>query len=221
MAAQTPVFQTPVFRETRWWWIRHAPVINPDGHIYGQGDLPADVSAVAQFRSVAARLPAGAVWLCTPLQRTRQTLDALVAHHVDAPPVEVHAAFMEQHFGDWQGQPRDVVYGQLPAVHPFWLSPADARPPNGESFVDLMGRVHPLIETLSAQHEGRDIVAVTHGGTIRAAVALALDLDPETALRVSVANVSLTRLDHLVLHDGHEGERQPVWRVGGINQPPG
>jgi alpha-ribazole phosphatase len=79
----------------------------------------------------------------------------------------------------------------------------------------LTRRVHSAITRLSKTHRGRDILAVTHGGTIRAALALALDLAPETALSFSIDNLSLTRIDHI---PGPGGRR--LWRVGTVNQPP-
>ena len=53
--------------------------------------------------------------------------------------------------------------------------------------------IHRLVETYS----GRDIIAVAHGGTIRAALALALDLDPEAALAFTIENCSITRIDRI------------------------
>ena len=34
--------------ETRWWWVRHAPVRNPEKRCYGQKDMDADCSEVAR-----------------------------------------------------------------------------------------------------------------------------------------------------------------------------
>jgi alpha-ribazole phosphatase len=62
--------------ETRWWWVRHAPV--PDGgRIYGQRDLDCDCSNEKVFRAVAARLPANAVWVTSALKRAKQTAAAI------------------------------------------------------------------------------------------------------------------------------------------------
>ncbi len=200
---------------TRWWHIRHAPAINPSGRIYGQSDVPALIDDQGRFKAMASRLPGHALWLVSPLQRTRQTAEAILAHM--EPPVDprVEPAFPEQSFGDWQGRLPQEIRFESGRRDPFWLSPAVVRPPGGESFLDLMARVQPAIERLSRAHGGRDIIAVTHGGTIRAALALALSLDPETALRFAVDNVSLTRLDHIALPDG-----QAVWRVQGVNAAP-
>ena len=64
---------------TRWWWIRHAPV-DSGGRIYGQIDLPADCGDAALFRRLAEWLPEKAIWIETPLQRTRQTALAIRDH---------------------------------------------------------------------------------------------------------------------------------------------
>jgi len=54
-------------------------------------------------------------------------------------------------------------------------------------------------------------VIVSHGGTIRAALAHALGISATNALHLSVANLGLTRL-----------EREPTgWRVVCVNELPG
>jgi alpha-ribazole phosphatase len=97
----------------------------------------------------------------------------------------------------------------------LWRSPAFVRPPGGESFADLVARVVPAIIRLSEAHAGRDIISVAHGGTIRAALALALRLDPERALAFSAVHYGLTRLDYIT--DIDEGD---AWRVAFVNRPP-
>ena len=67
------------------------------------------------------------------------------------------------------------------------------------------------MERLAEAHDGEDVVVVSHGGTIRAAVAHALGIGPDNALHLSVYNLSLTRL-----------ERHPdAWRVVCVNELPG
>jgi broad specificity phosphatase PhoE len=208
---------------TRWWWVRHAPV-EASGLIYGQDDLAADCSDTAPFRWLAGVLPRKAVWIVTHLQRTRQTAEAIHAQWTGgrepalARPL-VEAGFAEQHFGDWQGR----SYAELEEIrdgewHRFWLAPADTRPPGGESFAEVVSRVARSVGRLSAEHAGRDIVTIAHGGSIRAAVALALDLDPEKALALAVDNCSLTRLDHIAGAAGsHAAEGADSWRVSQLN----
>jgi broad specificity phosphatase PhoE len=204
---------------TRWWWIRHAPV--PDGgRIYGQSDVDCDCDDTEIFRILARELPRGSVWVTSNLVRTKQTAAAILAaadggRLKGIVPEPVHA-FAEQHLGEWQGQERKAFYAaRRVGTHTLWFAPADERPRGGESFADLMQRVVPAIERLNAEHRGRDIVAVTHGGTIRAALGFALGLAPQAALAFSVENCSLTRIDHLTA-DGGPG----LWRVVAVNHRP-
>jgi broad specificity phosphatase PhoE len=208
--------------ETRWWWVRHAPVPNPERRCYGQQDMDADCSELPHFQSLAKRLPQNAVWVATPLRRTQLTANAIhaacePAHTI---PLALEAGLVEQHFGDWQG----LTYAEIGAFghgnaantgHRFWLAPATTAVPGGESFVQVMERVSASILRLTREHAGKDIVAVAHGGSIRAAIALALDLDPEAALALSIDNLSLTRLDHIDGPGHGHG-----WRVGSVNLPP-
>lgn len=207
---------------TRWWWIRHGPVHNPEGRLYGQSDLDAHFPDAAALAALAARLPADAVWLTSHLRRTHQTADALRAARADlaAAAPAAHAALAEQHFGAWQG----LSFAELKELgddfERIWTAPGATRPPGGENFEDVIARVAALVESLTAHHPGRDIVAVAHGGSIRAALALALGLDGDTALGFRIDTLSLTRIDFVP-----EGrERTPGslrrWRIEAVNLPP-
>ena len=77
--------------------------------------------------------------------------------------------------------------------------------------VQVGERVAETLERLADLHDGRDIVAVSHGGAIRAAAAHALGVDASAGLRLSVQNLSLTILER------HE----ETWRIVCINEMPG
>jgi alpha-ribazole phosphatase len=203
--------------ETRWWWVRHAPV--PDGgRIYGQRDVDCDCTDAAIFAGLVRALPHDAVWLTSNLKRTHQTAAAIMAvaegrHRGE--PIAI-AEFAEQHLGEWQGLVRHEFHASRGTLaHPFWLSAAHERAPGGESFEDLSGRVMPAIARLTAEYRGRDIIAVTHGGTIKAALSLALAIPVENALAFAIDNCSITRLDHL---GGATAANR--WRVVTVNQRP-
>jgi alpha-ribazole phosphatase len=207
---------------TRWWWVRHAPVTVNDGRCYGQTDHPCDCSNTTAFAGLAAKLPREAVWITSPLLRTHMTAAGIVRaglpgpDPIPGPGVLVEPELIEQHFGAWQGKTYAELAQQNGNLWPtFWLAPAHEAPPGGESFVQLLARVHPGILRLSHEHAGREIIAVTHGGTIRAALALALDLAPEAALAVTIDNLSVTRIEHFP-----GGEAARCWRVTAVNHPP-
>ena len=197
---------------TRWWWIRHAPVTDDGGCFYGQKDVPAWTGDTPVYRALAAALPPDAVWVASHLQRTHQTVAAIGAAGYPLPEVEHHRDLAEQHFGDWQDTPRAPTYEKYGGFHGFWMSVLDEAPPNGESFSDLRRRVGAAVERLSASHRGRDIVAVAHGGTIRAALVSALDLPSPLALSLTIGNSSLTQMDRI-----EEPGRSARWSVNLLN----
>lgn len=208
--------------ETRWWWVRHAPV--PDGgRIYGQRDLDCDCSDANVFRAVAGVLPRRAVWLTSDLKRAKQTAAAIqAASEGKHTPLEMtaHVEFNEQHLGDWQGRDR-LEFRRERGITPmhFWLTQGNEKAPGhgGESYPDLVDRVTPLIGALNDKFAGQQIITVTHGGTIRAAIGLALGGPHDIAHSFTIDNVSVTVLEHL---------RDPKsagpgrWRVLTVNHRP-
>ena len=184
--------------ETNLWLIRHAPVDGPRGVIHAP-DAPADLGDVAAFAALKAKLPANAFAVCSPARRTRETAQRL---ELDAAE---DVLFREQDFGDWTGRRHNDLVAELgDAYREFWKSPAANRPPGGESFVDQIDRARAGLASLPAG----DAVLVVHSGTIRAVLAIALDLAPDSALRFVIDPLSLTRIDRL----------ENGWRVVAVNQ---
>jgi broad specificity phosphatase PhoE len=196
--------------------IRHA-LVEPSARatLYGDADVALCALALAAdaacYRWLARRLPSPALWVTTPLQRTRHTADAIFAAATRAPTPEVEPALAEQHLGAWQGITHEALTERLShPPHPFWPHGADERPPGGESISDVIARVGPVLERLADRVADGDAVVVAHGGTIRAAIAHAMGLSAEQALRFSVKNLSLTRLER-------QGQQ---WRVASVNEEP-
>ncbi len=183
---------------TNLWLIRHAPVDGPRGVIHGP-DAPADLSDATAFAALKVRLPARASATCSPARRTWETAAAL-----GLDPIK-DANFREQDFGTWTGRRHDDLVAEFgEAYRAFWTAPASNRPPGGESFVDQIARANAGLAALPAG----DVVAVVHSGTIRAVLAIALDLAPDNALRFVIDPLSLTRIDRL----------ENGWRVVAVNR---
>jgi alpha-ribazole phosphatase len=184
--------------ETNLWLTRHAPVDGPRGVIHDP-DAPADTGDAAAFAALKARLPRNALAVCSPARRTWETAAAL-----GLDPVR-RSDFREQDFGAWTGRRHDDLVAELGDLYrDFWKSPASNAPPGGESFVSQIGRT---VDGLTALPSG-DVVLIVHSGTIRAVLALALDLEPDAALRFVIDPLSLTRIDRL----------GSGWRVVAVNR---
>ena len=190
---------------THWWWIRHAPSAGLPGIIHGQDDVDADLKDEIAIKARIATLPNDAVWLTSGLPRTVQTAAALGGTNCRAVN-----GLMEQDFGEWNGKRwNDLRENE---TRNFWMNFATEAPPGGESFVDMMDRVSYTIAKLSLEYEGRDIIAVTHAGTIRAALTMALNLFAKSALTFQLDNLSLTEIESIP-----DGDLR-VWCVHGINR---
>ncbi|MSO91456.1 MAG: histidine phosphatase family protein [Acetobacteraceae bacterium] len=199
---------------TSFWLIRHALVEeNARAILYGVLDVPVcETSMLEQapmYRALANRLPRPAHWKITPLSRTHRTAQAIFAAGYPGTALTEEPGMIEQSLGKWQGLP----HAELPAKlaeppHPFWPLTGTEIPPGGESMVQVITRVAGTLERLATQHTGEDVVMVSHGGAIRAALAHALRILPDSALHLSVQNLSLTRLEH----------HGSAWRVVCVNE---
>jgi alpha-ribazole phosphatase len=205
------------FVRTRWWWIRHAPVHDNGGRIYGQTDLSCDCSDTRLNSALAALLPRNAIWITSQLARTKETARAIWEAGNFGPSQQFlqDEDLAEQHLGDWQGlDRREFLMNRKQEPDSFWYASAEERAPNGESFVNLLTRVNTAIARANKAHPGSDVVAVVHGGTIRAAITIALGLKPRGGFAFMIDNCSLTRLDH------YQGRDSAGWRVKMINHLP-
>ena len=199
---------------TRFWLLRHAVVsLEARAFLYGTMDVPICLETTslqrAAYRALAQRLPTGAAWYVTPLSRTRHTADAIAGAGYDMREPAVEPDLTEQDLGEWQGLP----HAALPALlrepaHAFWPLGATEKPPGGESMVQVVHRVGHALERLAAAHVGQDVVAVSHGGAIRGALAHATGVGAHAALHFSVQNLSLTVLERF----------SAGWRVVCVNE---
>ena len=203
--------------EARFWLIRHALVDeNSRAILYGIMDVPlCETTLEAQapmYAALARRLPRPAVWKITPLSRTRRTAQTIFDAGYPARVLGVAPDLIAQSLGEWQGLPPAELPAKLAIPqHTFWPLAGSEKPPGGESMIEVIDRVGVALERLAREHENEDVVIVSHGGTIRAAVAYALGVHPDNALHLSVHNLSMTSL-----------ERHPEgWRVTRVNELPG
>lgn len=199
---------------TRFWLIRHALVAETARAVlYGTLDVPLCEDRLLHdgplHHALAARLPRPAHWVVSPLSRTRDTAQALFRAGYPAQTLHVETGISEQELGEWQGiSHADFATRLTEPAHPFWPLSGGERPPGGESMDDVIARVGPTLERLATAHPGGDVVIISHGGAIRAAMAYAAGISGHQSLHFAIQNLSLTQL-----------ERAPEgWRVTGVNE---
>jgi probable phosphoglycerate mutase len=149
---------------------------NRDGRFQGHADPPLNEPGRAQAAELAERLAADGITAlyASDLRRARETA-SIVADRLDL-EVSLHPGLREIDVGEFQGLTRDEIDIRWPAAQARfeelgygWL--------DGETLDDLSARVVGAVLEIAARHPGEHVLAVGHGGTIRAALAYADGMD--------------------------------------------
>jgi broad specificity phosphatase PhoE len=95
-------------------------------------------------------------------------------------------------FGRWEGKTFSEIRDSSPAEIARWARFApDFAFPGGESLRDFLGRVRRAADRLAAD-EAETVLAVTHGGVIKAMLCHLLGLDSRRYVAFEIAPASLT-----------------------------
>lgn len=167
---------------------------NCEGRFQGHADPPLNDAGRAQASQLAAELvddELAAVY-SSPLRRAFETAAVVAAGH-GLTPIELDA-LREVDVGSWQGLTRDEVEARYPDQFARWLDYGQGWA-DGESYDEMGRRVVAALLELGAEHDGERILAVTHGGPIRAAFAFADGSTHAEARRLgpTIGNVFVAR----------------------------
>jgi glucosyl-3-phosphoglycerate phosphatase len=167
--------------------VRHGRTAwNADGRFQGQLDPPLDETGEAQAAAVAPALAAErpALLLTSDSHRAVRTAHPLAALTGLVPRPDPR--LREIDLGAWAGLTRDEAVARFPGEHEAWLRGEDVRRGGGETYAEVAERaVAVLTEALTEVPADGVLVAVTHGGTARAALGRLLDLQPGSWWRLA------------------------------------
>lgn len=142
--------------------MRHGMPETP-GLLMGHTDGAPDPGGVAACMAQAKDLAFAAI-VSSDLVRAGVAATAIGSAH--GVPVTADPRWRELDFGEWDGLASSQV--DASAIGRFWADPEIHPPPGGERWSALTGRVSAALDALPA----RDTLIVTHGGAIRAALAV-------------------------------------------------
>jgi len=150
----------------------------------------------AEIAAVATRLAGEKIQAlyASPLQRTQETAEILSARL--GLPMSCREDVIELDFGEWTGKTADEI-----RKDPRWQLWSSCRSiastPGGESWRQVQDRVVGALFDLQHAHPGGNVVIVSHGDVIRAALlfALGMPLDFYSRIEVALASISTIRLD--------------------------
>jgi broad specificity phosphatase PhoE len=167
---------------------------NRDNRFQGHADPPLNETGRAQAAELAAALadePLAAAY-SSPLRRALETAEIVAGPH-RLEPVAVDA-LREVDVGSWQGLTRSEIEKRFPDQYARWLEYRQGWD-DGETYEEMGARVVAALLELAAAHEGDQILAVSHGGPVRAAYAFADTITHAEARRRGpvVANAFVAR----------------------------
>jgi alpha-ribazole phosphatase len=176
--------------------VRHAEAADEArGRCYGRLDVGLSAAGRTQCGGLAATLASLRVdaVVSSPLRRARDTASVIAEPH--GLRVQVRDGLGELDFGEVEGMTYDEIAASRPQLYAQWMSaPTTVVFPGGESYAELQARVAEAVSALRDDFDGRTVVAVTHGGPIRAVLVDILGLPADRMFRVAVDTGSITRL---------------------------
>ena len=130
---------------------------NREGRWQGWADPPLNDTGRAQARELAEelrQLPFDAVY-SSDLKRAHET--ALIVAEPHGVPVVVDQGLREIDIGSWSGLTRSEIHERFP----------DGARPDGESHEQHFARTREAVLRIARANDGKRILIVGHGGTIR------------------------------------------------------
>lgn len=184
-------------QDTRFIFIRHGETDwNRQQRFQGQIDVPLNAMGLAQAQRLGHRLggePAADVLVCSDLVRTQQTAQPLADAWALAP--QLLPGVREQNFGLLEGLDVPTIKAQHAALWDQWLvHKADFALPGGESIRQFHTRVMAAVASLAAQHTGRTVAVVTHGGVLDMLWRSAHQQPLDGLRRCDIPNTGINRL---------------------------
>jgi len=199
---------------TRLYLIRHGeafcnvePIIGGMNGDEGLTERGADQALRLRDRLQATREIDADVLIASTFPRARQTAE-IIAPAIGL-PIVFDDEVQEMRPGDADG----ISITQFRERYglPDWdRDPAHPLAPNGESYITFMARVTKAMDRIVAEHEGKTVVIVCHGGVIDGSLGyfIGLPVVPRPPVQFDTHNTSITQWDRR-----QHGLDDPRWRL--------
>jgi alpha-ribazole phosphatase len=174
--------------------VRHGRIGDGQGgRFVGRSDPALDGCGEAQARQLARRVQQFAPQrcYCSPLRRCQQTAAILMPHV----RLQEDERLREIDFGRWENRTfAEIAQAEPEAVARWAAADADFAFPEGERIAAFRERVARVAEYLVGV-QAETVLAVTHGGVIRAMICHLLGLDPRKYVAFAVGYATMAVID--------------------------
>ncbi len=197
--------------KSRWFLVRHGETDwNKEGRIMGQSDIPLNKTGMAQAEEAARELKPHKVDLIISSDSARCRQTAEIIKKETGAEIILEKKLRERHHGDIEGLLRKDVFEQYPRIYEYSY---EGKYMNAESYRELEERAWEVFSSHHSRHGHKNVVLITHGGTIRMLIKRIKNLTPEAALSIpSRKNAEIIQLDVLDKCEncgGHFYEQDP------------
>lgn len=199
---------------------------NKEFRFQGKTNIQLTEEGKRQAHSLSLRLsswPPDVIY-SSPLDRALYTAQAIAERH-NMKPIIMNE-LKEIDFASWEGQSINGLEREQHEIFSRWRADPFFNPPEGaETWPELEERLSLAVNKMLAGGHKR-IVAVSHGGIMRALYAVFTGLNPHKTWNMDVSNCSISGIemrfgrpclafanDDLHIRAGSYGERLPVWGV--------
>jgi alpha-ribazole phosphatase len=166
-----------------------------DKKLVGRTDIPINAEGRRQAQAMAPYIAEKRPdrRLCSPLLRARQTAEIVIgATGLD---IEENPDLREIDFGRWEQRTFQEISASEPELVERWAAwEEDFSFPEGESLREFAGRVRHAADYMMGTGTSR-VLAVTHGGVIRAMICHLLGLSMSQYLLFDIKPASLTTIE--------------------------
>ena len=162
----------------------------------GRKNFPLTEKGIEQAKRIGKRLKDEKIDMafCSPLSRAKQTAEEILKHHPKV-PVSYEKDIIEMCYGDFEGGPtkiwHDLIESALKGTDEEFIQ---LRPPNGESFGEVVERAKEFLKKLDRYH-GKTILIVSHGRFMRAFLSVLLNKHLREIMQEKFWNTSVTIIE--------------------------
>lgn len=164
---------------TRIYLVRHgATQLTQEDRFAGSSDVNLSEEGRRQVASLAERLKNDSLdaIYASPLARTLETARILASPHGLEPICE--PALREIDYGHWEGLRRVDVERDFKTEYAIWQEdPFTIAPQGGESGLNVLNRILPVVRRIVETHRHRSVLVVSHKGTNRLLISSLLGFD--------------------------------------------
>lgn len=175
--------------------VRHGETVwNREQRYQGQQDIPLSEQGILQGQAVAQYFRNQIVdaVFSSDLSRAYQTATLIAQPHGLQVKQEVN--LREYCFGVWEGLNRAEVKDRYHDLYKRRQKDINTEIPGGESAHQMLARINIFLEQI-IKSDYSSVVAVAHGGSIRAIVAHVLGLELTKSFRLKLDNSGVTSIN--------------------------